>query len=91
MPELIRGPFPWPEVHRSSCKEIIPACLRPGLDLAKWAKHIESLSYFVACRTVHSSGCRLQLASQLVFLTTSVNKMIHPRGNFLTLTKLVNH
>ena len=37
------------------------------------------LSYFVAAYTVHSSGSRLQFASQLLFLTTSVNKMLQPR------------
>ena len=88
MPELIRGPDLLSKVHHSSCKGMFPACLRAGLHLVEWIVHIVGLSYLVAGHTVHSSGCRLQLASELVFLTTSVIKMIQARSNFLILTKL---
>ena len=68
MPELIRGPAPWPEMHRSSCKGMLPACVSPCLTLLEWIRHVGDLSYFVAVHTVYSSGCRLQLAPQLVSL-----------------------
>ena len=91
MPELTRGPAPWPELHLSSCKGVFPACVSPGLRLVECARDIVDLSYFVAAKTVHSSACRLQLASQLVSITTSVIKMIEPWGNFLNCAKLFIH
>ena len=89
MLELTRGPAPCPEVHRSRCKRVFPACVNPGLHLVEWTRYIVDLSYFVAAHTVHSSSCRLQLASQLISLTSSVIKMIQPMGNFLNCAMLI--
>ena len=91
MPELTRGPAPWLELHLSSCKGVFPACVSPGLRLVECTRDIVDLSDFVPVDTVHSSACRLQLASQLVSLKTSVIKMIQPEGSFLISAKLINH
>ena len=83
MPDLIRGPVQWPEMYRSSYKGMLPACISPCLTLLEWIRHIGDLSYFVSAHTVYSSGCRLQLASQLISLKTSVIKIRQPRRKVL--------
>ena len=70
---------------------MFPAWVCPSIRLVERTRHIACLSYFVASHTVHSFGCRLQLVSQLVALTTSVIKVIQDRGNFLNCAKLMNH
>ena len=67
------------------------AWISPDLHLVKWTRHIVDFSYFVAALKVHFSGSSLQLASQLVSLTTSVIKMMESIGNFLIRAKLINH
>ena len=89
MPVLARGPAPWPELHLSSCKGVFPACVIPDQRIVEWTRDIVDLSYFVAADTVHLSGCRLQLPSQLVSLTTSVIKMMEPWGTCLNCGKLI--
>ena len=91
MPELTRGPFAWLEVHRSSDKRMFPACVSRGLHLVEWTRHIVDLSYFVSAQVVYSTGCRLQLTSQLVLLKASVHEMIKPGGKFLNCKKLIIH
>ena len=80
MPELTRGPALWPEVHRRSHYGMFSACVSAGLYLVEWTRHIMDLSYLVASQPVDSSGCRLQLTSQLVPLKVSVFKMIKTGG-----------
>ena len=70
MPQAMWGPALWPKVHRSSCKQLLPACVSHALHLVKWTKRKVDLSYFVAANALHSSGCRLQLSSQLSCLKT---------------------
>ena len=70
---------------------MFPAWVCPSIRLVEWTRHIACLSYSVASHTVHSSGYRLQLVSQLAALTTSVIKMIQDRGNILSCAKLMNH
>ena len=60
MPKLTRGAVPRPGVHRSSCKEMFPVCVSPGLHFVEWTNHIVDLSYFLATYSVHSSGIHLQ-------------------------------
>ena len=59
MPELTRGPAPWPELHLSSCKGVFPACVSPGLRLVECARDIVDLSDFVP---VDSAFICLQVA-----------------------------
>ena len=69
MPQPTRGPAPRPEMHRSSSKRMFPAWVRPGLHFAEWTRHTKGISYLVAAHSVHLSGWRLQLNSQLGGLT----------------------
>ena len=91
MLELTRGPAFWAEVHRSISKGIIPTWVSIALNLAEWTRHIVGLLYLVAAHKVHSSGCRLQLISELVWVKTSVIKMTQPRGKLIDCAKLINH
>ena len=43
MRQLTRGLARWPEVHRSNGKEMFPACISLGLDLAEWTSYIVNL------------------------------------------------
>ena len=65
IPQPTVGPAAWPEVHRSSWKEMFPACVNPDLHFVKWTRYIIELSYFVAAYTAYSSGCRLHVTLQL--------------------------
>ena len=67
------------------------ACISAGLYLVEWTRHIMDLSYLVASQPVDSSGCRLQLTSQLVPLKVSVFKMMKTGGQFLSCHKLIIH
>ena len=87
--ELSREPSAWPEVHRRSCKGTFSPCVSSNLHLDEWTRHIVDLSYFVTARTVHSSGCRLQLTSKFVSLKTLVIRMMQPRGKFLNCAKVI--
>ena len=90
MPELTGGPDLW-TVARNNCEGVFLTCVRPDLHLVQWTWHLVEPSHFLAADTVHSSGCRLQLASQLFSLTSSLIKMIQPMGDFLNCAKLINH
>ena len=65
MPQPSVGPATWPEVHRSSWKEMFLVCVNPGLHFVEWTRYIIELSYFVAAYTAYSSGCRLHVTLQL--------------------------
>ena len=68
---------------------MFPTCVSPNLRLVQWTRCLVEPSYFLAAATVHSSGSRLQLSSQLVSSSTSVIKMIQPMGNFLNCAMLI--
>ena len=51
--------YPWPEVHRSSCKGMFPTCIRPGLHLVEWTTHCGA---FLLRRCSHSAFIWLQVA-----------------------------
>ena len=62
----------WPEVQPRSYKAMFCACISPDLHLVEWTNHNVGLSYFVSAHTVHLSGWRLLLNSQLSPPQTSV-------------------
>ena len=68
---------------------MFPACVRLGLYLIEWKRHIVDTSYFETAQPVHSSGCKLQLTSQVVPLRASMFKSIKQGGTFLTCNKLI--
>ena len=48
------------------------SCNVPALHPIKWTNHIVGLNYFVAAYTLHSSGCMVQVTSQLGLWKNSV-------------------
>ena len=72
MPQTTEWLDPWRNVHCSSYLGMFPACISPALLLIEWNRHKLEPSYFVAAYIVHSSGCRLQITSQVGLSKISV-------------------